>query len=423
MLNRIGTSRCRWLAAGLAASTAWAAETPGGPADWPQWRGPRRDAISTEVGLLKKWPEAGPPLVWTATGAGEGYSSVTLSNGRLFTMGNLGDREHVLAYDMKTGRQLWSRENGDAYENNRGNGPRGSVTIEEDRAYCLGANGDLSCRNVADGTPVWQVNLLKQFGGRNTKWGLSESPLIEKDLVICNAGGPDASLVALDKRTGKTVWTSKGLSDEASYSSSLAVTIGDVRQIIHMTHQNVVGVRAQDGLPLWRYGRVNAPTANVATPIYHDGHVFASAAYNMGGALLKLIPDGDKTRAEEVYFTKDMQNHHGGMVLLDGYLYGFSNAILTCLEFKTGKKMWSDRSVGKGCLVYADGHLYCLSEDGVVGLVEANPREYREVSRFKITRGRWPTWSHPVISHGRLFIRNQDTISCYDVSAKGLTAR
>jgi outer membrane protein assembly factor BamB len=292
------------------------------------------------------------------------------------------------------------------------------VTVEGDRAYALGANGDLSCRNVADGKAVWQINVLEKFGGKNPKWGISESPLIEKDLVICNAGGENASLVAINKRTGETVWTSKGLSDDPSYSSSMAITVGSVRQIIHLTHQNLVGVRADDGKLLWQYDKVNARTANIATPVLSGDHVLASTAYQMGGALLKLVPDGDGTRAQEVYFTKEMQNHHGGMVLVDGYLYGFSNAILTCLEFKTGNVMWSDRSVGKGCVVYADGCLYCLGEDGVMGLVEATPQAYRELSRFKIEKGKWPTWSHQVISHARLYIRNQDTISCYDIAAK-----
>jgi outer membrane protein assembly factor BamB len=415
------SARClSWICIGTLVSLpiTLLADTKGGEAWWPQWRGPNRTGLSTETNLLKKWPAGGPPLVWKATGAGEGYSSVTLADGRLFTMGNRGDAEFVLCYDVKTGKELWAVRNGLAFKNDRGNGPRSSVTIDGQWLYALGASGDLSCLAAADGKVRWHLNILQVFNAKPNVWGISESPLVEGDIVICNPGGPGASIVALDKTTGRTIWKTTELSDKAGYSSAVPLTVEGVRQIVHFTDATAVGVRISDGKLLWRYQKASNKTANIATPIVHDGYAFVSSAYGTGGALLKLIPNGSETKAEEVYFTRDMQNHHGGVLLVDGYLYGFSNNIFTCLDFKTGKRMWHDRSVGKGCLTCADGHFYVVSEDGVVGLVQATPDAYKEASRFEIHRGKWPTWPHPVIAGGRLYIRNQDEILCYDVAAR-----
>jgi outer membrane protein assembly factor BamB len=289
--------------------------------------------------------------------------------------------------------------------------------VDGDRIYVLTESGDLACLKSQDGTSVWQRNILKDFGGRNIPWLISESPLVDGNNLIVTPGGPNAGVVALDKMTGKTVWTSKDLSDAAGYASCVVADVQGVRTVMTLTSEGGVGVRASDGKLMWKYRRVANNTANVTTPVFYDNKVFYTSAYGTGGALLGLTAQGGEIKAQENYFTRDMQNHHGGVLLVNGYLYGFNNTILTCLEFATGKMIWRDRSVGKGSLTYADGNLYLQSEDNVVGLAEATPSGYREKGRFPIPDQGRPSWSHPVVAGGTLFIRNQNTLSAYDVRA------
>jgi len=278
----------------------------------------------------------------------------------------------------------------------------------------LTENGDLACLKTLDGSAVWQRNILKDFGGRNIDWEISESPLVDGNHVIVTPGGRGAGMVALDKLTGATVWTSKDLSDEAGYSSAVVGDVQGVRTLMTLTAEAGVGVRASDGKLMWRYRQVANRTANITTPIFSDNKVF----YTTGGALLGLTAQNGEVKAQEIYFTREMQNHHGGVLLVNGYLYGFNNSILTCLEFSTGKMMWRNRSVGKGSLTYADGHLYIESEDNVVGLAEASPTGYREKGRFRIPDQGLPSWAHPVVAGGRLYIRNQRTLAEYDIRAR-----
>jgi outer membrane protein assembly factor BamB len=287
--------------------------------------------------------------------------------------------------------------------------------VEGDRLWALSENGDLACLDVASGARYWQRNILRDFGGENPTWLMSESPLLDGSRLIVMPGGEDASLVALDKNSGQTLWTSEGLSDQAGYSSALAVDVEGIRTILALTSQAAVGVRADDGTPMWRYPQVSNRTANITTPVFHQGKVFFTSAYGTGAALLELSVSGGLVQASEVYFTREMQNHHGGVVLVDGYLYGFSNNILTCLNFETGERIWRDRSVGKGSVVYADGQLYLLSERNVVGLARATPDGYQETGRFSIEDRGWPSWAHPVVDDGRLYIRNQESLTVYDV--------
>jgi outer membrane protein assembly factor BamB len=242
---------------------------------------------------------------------------------------------------------------------------------------------------------------------------MSESPLIDGNLLIVMAGGSGAGIVALDKSNGNLVWKSQ--SDEPGYSSAIAFDLGGVRQIATFTGDAAVGLAMKNGELLWRYPKVANGTANIATPIFHDGHVFVSSDYGTGCALLKLTPAGGGVKASEVYFNRDMRNHYSTSVLVGDHLYGFSGQILTAMKLSTGEVAWRDRSVGKGSVAYADGHLYCLSENGVVGLVEATPQAYREKSRFEIPRGEFPTWTPPVIANGRLYLREQDNLYCHDI--------
>ena len=380
---------------------------------WPQWRGPNRDGISKETGLLKQWPTDGPPLVWKAAGAGRGYSSFSISDGKLFTMGLRGDREVVVAFDVATGKEAWATPHGSAFRNDRGDGPRGTPTVDGGRVYALGGNGDLSALEVRTGKVVWSKNVLKEFGGSNITWGISESPLVVGNKVLVNPGGPNASIVALNKADGSLIWKSQ--SDKAGYSSGIPVEINGATQVVFFTSERAVGLDAKDGKLLWDYARPANNVANVATPIVRANRVFISSDYGTGGGVVEIKPDN---KAQEIWFTKDMRNHHSSSVLIGDYLYGFSSAILTAIKFDTGEIAWRDRSVGKGSLVYADGNLYCFSETGVVGLVEASPAGYKEKGRFRIPQDSLPTWTHPVVAGGRLYLRDQDTIYAFDVREK-----
>ncbi len=287
----------------------------------------------------------------------------------------------------------------------------------------------MTCLDARTGEVIWSLHLVKDLGGRVPGWGYSESPLVDGDHLIVTPGGDQGCLAALDKRTGKVVWRSKDVTDRAHYSSAIVANVDGVRQIIQFTGgggrrrdpgaspPRVVGVDAETGRLLWDYTNSANRTANVATPIYQDGYVFTSSAYGTGGGLVRLKRDGEKFAAEEVYFEKSMANHHGGIVLVDGYLYGFGSGGLICMNFKTGEIAWRARSVRKGSLCYADGHLYCLGERNEMALVEANPREYVEKGRFPTPQTDRPSWAHPVVANGRLYIRDQNLLLCYDISA------
>ena len=404
------------LALGLTIGVA--GQSPAPPTDWPQWRGPDRNGLSKESGLLQQWPASGPPLVWSISSLGAGYGSLAIKDDRIFVQGSNGRQSIIYVLSRADGKGVWSKALGPAGNNDRGPGPRGTPTVDGDRVYVLTENGDLACLKTLDGTAVWQRNILKDFGGRNIEWEISESPLVDGNNVIVTPGGRGAGMVALDKLTGATVWTSKDLSDEAGYASAVVGDVQGVRTVMALTAEAGVGVRASDGKLMWRYRQVANRTANITTPIFSDNKVFYSSAYDAGGALLGLTAQNGEVKAQEIYFTREMQNHHGGVLLINGYLYGFNNSILTCLEFSTGKMMWRNRSVGKGSLTYADGHLYIESEDNVVGLADASPTGYREKGRFRIPDQGLPSWAHPVVAGGRLYIRNQRTLSEYDIRGR-----
>ena len=396
----------------LCATQAAAQATP----EWPQWRGPNRDGISKETGLLKQWPESGPPLAWKTTGAGRGYSSLSASKGRLYTMGLRGEREFVVAFDFKTGKELWTTPHGSAFRNDRGDGPRGTPTVDGDRVYALGGSGDLSALDASTGKVVWTMNVLQKFGGSNITWGISESPLVIGEKLLVNPGGPGASVVALNKRDGSLIWKSQ--SDRAGYSSGIPITVGGKTQVVFFTSTRGLGLDLETGALLWDYPKAANDTANAATPVARGNRVWISSDYGNGGGLVEIKPGEKGVTASEVYFTKEMRNHHSSSVLVGEHLYGFSGGILTAMRFDTGEVAWKDRSVGKGSLVYADGLIYLLSEGGMVGLAEATPEGYRERGRFRIPQDSLPTWAHPIVAGGHLFLRDQDTIYAYDVRQK-----
>ncbi len=386
--------------------------------DWSQWRGPDRSGLAKETGLLKQWPKSGPPQAWSISGLGSGYGTVSLLADKIYVQGTQGNSSVVLCLNRADGRKIWTKPLGRSLNDSRGGGPRGTPTVEADCLYALTEAGDLACLRTRDGSLVWSRNILKDFGGSNPNWKCSESPLIDGNNVIVTPGGNRASVVALDKTTGKTVWASRELSDRAAYSSCVIAEAGGVRAVTTLTASAAVGVRASDGKLLWRYPRVANRTANVATPVVQGRRVLYTTAYSTGCALLELAAQNGGIEAREVYFSRDMMNHHGGIVLVDGFVYGFSGSILTCMEFATGKVRWKDRSVGKGSLTYADGDLYLLGENNTVGLAQASPDGYREGGRFRIADQGWPSWAHPVVCAGKLYIRNQGVLTCYDVAEK-----
>ena len=384
-------------------------------AEWNQWLGPDRDGKSTESGLLASWPESGPEKVWQVESLGEGYSSLSFANGSLFTQGVKAGKQYLIAIDAETGEIEWETQHGRPYSNRRGGGPRGTPTVDGDRVYALGGDGNLICADASTGAKIWEKHLLKTYGARNINWGISESPLVDGNRLVVNAGGRGASIVALDKATGDELW--KTQSDEAGYSSGVAVEIDGVRQYVFFTGEAAVGVLATNGELLWRYRPVSNSTANAATPVVRDNLVFFSSSYGTGCALLRLESTGGSTTASEVYFNRDMRNHYSTSILLGDHLYGFSGRILTAMKFETGEVAWRDRSVGKGQIIHADGRLYILSDDGVVGLVEPSPTEYREISRFVIGSRDYPTWTLPVIADGTLYLRDQERLYAYNVKA------
>jgi len=381
-----------------------------------QWRGNNRDGTSAERGLLKDWPAGGPKLAWTVKGAGEGYSSFAVAGGKVYTLGARGGTEYTMAFDEATGKKLWEVATGSRFRNDRGDGPRATPTIDGGQVYAYGASGDLAVLDAATGKIAWKINVLEKFGGRNITWGLSESPLVMPDRILINAGGASASIVAVNRKDGSLIW--KSGSDEAGYSSGILVPFQGIPQAVFFSASHGVAVDARDGRQLWTYGKASNSTANVATPIARGNKVFFSSDYGTGAGLVALSGAGNKITASEVYFTREMRNHHASSVLVGEHLYGFSSAILTAMKFETGEVAWRDRSVGKGSVVFADERLYLFSENGVVGLAEANPGGYKEHGRFEIRTGSLPTWSHPVVANGKLYLRDQDTIYAYSVAAK-----
>jgi outer membrane protein assembly factor BamB len=401
--------------------------------DWPQWRGPNRDGVCREMGLLKQWPQGGPTLLWEISGLGTGYSTVSIANGKLYTMGDRQiDRERaqfVCAYELATQKELWVARVGPHHSD----GPRCAPTVDDGFVYAIGTSGDLVCIAAASGEVIWKKNLLTDLGGAaNPQWKFSESPLIDGDRLLCTPGGHNAVIVALDKKSGNFIWRCSmpdigpNGKDQAGYSSIVISRGAGVKQYVQLTNEGLVGVSTQ-GEFLWGYNRIANRVANIPTPVIDGDYVFTSTAYQTGSALLRLAPEGFSVRAEEVYWLdkNQFQNHHGGFLKVGNYIYGGHNhnkGEPTCIEMGTGKIMWHANQPGRGsgCVLYADGHLYFRYESGVVALVEATAQKYHLKSTFTPpTRPgmKGPAWAHPVISDGKLYLRHADVLFCYDVKA------
>jgi outer membrane protein assembly factor BamB len=411
--------------------------------DWPQWRGPNRDGVSREKGLLKEWPKGGPKLLWTFKDAGGGYSQPAIVGDRLYLSGARGDSEYLFAVDLtKTPPvEAWAVKIGPTFTwqgNNWNEGPSAAPTVDGDLVFALGGNGELVCVD-GKGNEKWRTNLPKNLdaevnpiGGSPEKklgWGFAAAPLVDGDKLICVPGGPKGTVAALDKRTGAVLWRSKELTEQASYSAPVAAEIAGVKQYVVMTNAGVAGV-GTDGKLLWNYKRKKRYADIIAcTPIVHKDQVFVSAAGSGGSSeLLKVEKGAGGFTVTRAWESKDLQNFHGGVVLVDGYLYGasgdFGRSSWVCLNMKDGKSAWDedDRDLGKGSLAYADGCLYCLGEkSGVVKLAEASPKELTVKGDLqlpdasKLRKGSGGFWTHPAIANGRLYLRDQELLYCYQI--------
>lgn len=386
--------------------------------DWPGWRGPERTDVSKETGLLKEWPDGGPRQVWKATGLGGGFSTPAVVAGKIYLLGSRANDESVVCLNGEDGSKAWSAKVGRVaragYE-----GTRSTPTIDGTSLYALSSDGDLVAMDTKTHRIRWQKNLKRDFGGQAGGWAYTESPLIDGDTLVCTPGGKGATIVALNKKTGRQLWKASVPGNVAAYSSAIVAQNGATKEYIQFLSSGVVGVDAKTGKLLWKYTESANGTANIPTPIYHDGYVFSASGYGKGGGLIKLAVDRSGSPFEPVYFSREMVNQHGGIVLYDDHLYGTNERTLLCLDFQSGKVCWQDRSVGKGSITCADGHLYVRSENGPVALVEATPDGYHEKGRFnQPDRSSQPAWPHPVVAGGRLYLRDQDILLAYDIKAK-----
>jgi outer membrane protein assembly factor BamB len=387
--------------------------------DWPQWRGPDRTDVSRETDLLKQWPADGPKRVWMFENAGNGYSGQAIVGDRLYTLGTRDGSEILLALNAATGREVWATKLSDILQNNWGNGPRSTPSVDGDRVYAMSGPGVLTCANVKDGTIVWQTK-MSDLGGKVPGWGYTESPLVDGDHVLCTPGGDKGAIAALDKKTGKLVWQTTEFTDGAQYASIVPAVINGTRQYVQLTMKTIAGISAKDGKQLWKED-FSGRTAVIPTPIVKDNHVYVAAGYGVGSKMIKVNPDNT---VATVYENKVMKNHHGGVILVGEHLYGYSDGPgWVCQNFMTGEEVWAEKNaLGKGAIGCADGMFYCLDEGtGTVVLIDASSEGWKEHGRFKLdpqskirsSQGR--VWTHPVISHGRLYLRDQDLVYCFDV--------
>jgi outer membrane protein assembly factor BamB len=419
-------------------------------AEWPCYHGPKRDNKSAETGLLKSWPEGGPKLLWSASGLGAGYSSVSVAGGLIYTAGMVRQQTYVMAFDMD-GKRKWWTPNGTSWQSAMPHavayaGARGTPTYDDGRVYHLAEQGRLACLDAKTGAEVWTVDLFRQYAAQTAKYGLAESVLIDGDRLICCPAGTKGYMVCLDKKTGKQVWANVDITDPVGYASCVIVEYRDVRQVISVSAKTVFGVDVKTGKLLWRFEHANARENSATDAIFHGGCVFASTGYGKGSTVVRLKPTqgaggekettpresrgaksteadaggGGAFQTEVVWASNLMDNHHGGVVLLDGFLYGAGHEAKGwfCLDFMTGKQAW--QAEGKGSLTYADGMLYMLDEKGTMSLVEASPKQYRVVSSLPVPKGGSGLhWAHPVVCGGRLYIRHADMLFAYDIAARG----
>ena len=384
--------------------------------DWPQWRGSDRDGISKEKGLLEKWPEGGPALSWKATGLGVGFSSVAVSKGVIYTLGDLADGSCVIALSEKDGSVIWKSRIGDAGGHKGYPGTRSTPTVDGGQVFALNQHSDIACVDAVSGKLLWKKNLVTDFGGKMMSgWKYSESPLVDEDRVICTPGGKNGTLVALSRKTGVKLWQTSEWTDSAGYSSVVIATIHGVRQYIQLTGASVAGVDPETGKVLWKAERPGK-TAVITTPVIDGDVVFVTSGYGVGCNGFRITKEGTDWSTQEIYANTNLANHHGGVVLIDGHVYGSTGGTFRCVAIKSGEELFKERSVGKGSTLYAGGRFILRSEKGPVALIEATPEGMKEISQFEQPdRSGSRAWPHPVVANGKLYLRDQDILLSYDV--------
>lgn len=397
-------------------------------ADWPQWRGPQRDGISRETGLLKEWPKEGPRLLWQKNDSGAGYSTPAVMGDRICLLSNEGlDNEFVQALDVKDGGRLWQTRLGKVGNPDQKPsypGARSTPTVDGDILFALGSDGDLACIGTADGKVRWQRHLRAEFGGRPGVWAYSESPLLDGDALVCTPGGSNATMIALNKRSGELLWKcAVPGGDEAAYASPILVEVAGVRQYVQLLGNGLVGVEAKTGRFLWRYDKaVSIYRANIPTPLAHENLIYTAGA-GKGGGLVRLKVNAGQVEAEQVYFSPKLPTAIGGVIKIGESLYGTTGQAMLCVDFATGNVRWEERALGAASFVFADGRLYLHAENGDAGLVEPSPEGYREKGRFtppnrpKRANDMEKAWTFPVVANGRLYLRDHAMLWCYDVKA------
>lgn len=427
----------------LVAATALGAQ-PVSAKDWPQYRGPQRNDVSTETGLLKKWPDGGPRLLWTFTNVGIGYSGPAIVGDRLYTTGGRAESEYLIALDLRSVKngivgEAWATAIGPTFDwegNKWSAGPSATPTVDGGSVFGLGGNGDLICAEAATGRLIWRKSLPTELdaevnpvggGPKKLGWGFTWSPLVDGEQLICIPGGPKGTLAALNKRTGAVLWRSGEVTDQAAYTSPMVAEFDRVRQYVALTNKGLFGVSAKDGRLLWSWHRTPPYSTEVVnSPIIQGNLIYVTVGAGNGCALIRVARDGPRFKAEEVYANKDLSNHHGNVVLLGDHVYGFAeNRGWTCQEFKSGEIVWAERQkLRAGAMTCADGHFYCYAEnDGTAVLIEASTSGWKENGRFTIPQQSTlrkqggKIWTPPVVAGGRLFVRDQELLFCYGVGA------
>ncbi|MCL4192353.1 MAG: PQQ-binding-like beta-propeller repeat protein [Thermoguttaceae bacterium] len=392
--------------------------TEGDTPSWPRFNGPDGMNVSPDKGLLAEWPKGGPPLAWEASGIGMGFAGVTLAEGMVFTSGNIEDKTVVTALNLE-GQLVWQAENGPAWTDPYG-GTRGTPTYDDGRVYHESPVGQVTCYEARTGSPVWSVNILEQFGAENIQWGLAESVLVDGSRLICCPGGEQASIVALDKATGKTVWKASGTGVKTGYASPVIAEQEGLRIVLTMNAKALIGVNADTGELLFEHPHETDYDVNATMPVFRDGRIFITSGYRSGSEMLALAVSGTKASVKSVWKSKELDNQHGGVVVLGGHIYGAAHSSnggrWICLDWETGEMKYAERGVGKGSLTAADGMLYTLSEKRDVGLVKATPKAHEVISQFEMpSGGEGPSWAHPVVIGGRLYLRHADKLFAYDI--------
>jgi len=385
------------------------------PDDWPQWRGPNRDGISKETGLLKNWPASGPKVLWRVP-TGQGYAGIVIAKGRGYTMIGEGESEFIISFDPANGKEVWRVKADGMFYNDQGNGPRSTPLVDGEIVYSLSGNGKLHALSTKDGKTVWSHDLRGEYGGKIPQWGISTTPLVEGNLLIVDVGGNSGhSVMAFNKANGKVVWKSE--SDIPGYSAPIAITVNGMRQALVFTGSRLVSLAPTDGKLFWSYDWETRYDVNAATPVFiPPDKIFISSNYGKGSALLQTKANNGKATMQEVWKGREMKNHFSSSILYENHLYGFDDAFLTCLDVATGQPKWQQRGFNKGSLLFADGHLIVLGEYGKLALVEATPAGYKEKANVEILKGR--CWTVPTLAGGKLYLRNQSEMLCLEVAGK-----